>query len=33
MPGFTEISMYPLAWQNLGVSYKQILLDLVESAV
>lgn len=33
MPGFTEISMYPLAWQNLGVSYKQILVDLVESAV
>ena len=33
MPGFTEVSMYPLAWQNLGISYKQILLDLVESAV
>lgn len=32
MPGFTEISMYPLAWQNLGVSYRQILVDLVENA-
>ena len=33
MPGFTEVSMYPLAWQKLGMTYKQILIDLVESAV
>ncbi|MBQ5493396.1 MAG: D-alanine--D-alanine ligase [Aeriscardovia sp.] len=32
MPGFTEISMYPLAWQSLGMSYRQILVDLVENA-
>ena len=33
MPGFTEISMYPSAWQSLGISYKQILVDLVENAL
>lgn len=33
MPGFTEISMYPSAWKSLGMSYKEILVDLVENAV
>ncbi|MBR1802692.1 MAG: D-alanine--D-alanine ligase [Clostridia bacterium] len=32
MPGFTQISMYPKLWEEAGISYEQLLDELVELA-
>ncbi len=32
MPGFTEISMYPKLWENTGISYQDLLTQVVELA-
>ena len=32
MPGFTPISMYPKLWQETGVSYQELIVQLLESA-
>jgi D-alanine-D-alanine ligase len=32
IPGFTPISMYPKLWQASGVSYSQLLDELIELA-
>lgn len=29
MPGFTQWSMYPLLWENMGLSYSDIIKELV----
>ena len=33
MPGFTPVSMYPLLWQNTGVSYPELIDTLIELAI
>ena len=33
MPGFTPISMFPQLWQASGVSYRDLVTDLIEQAV
>ena len=33
MPGFTPVSMYPLLWQNTGVSYPEFIDTLIELAI
>lgn len=33
MPGFTPISMFPRMWQESGVSYTDLVVDLVQQAV
>ena len=33
MPGFTPISMYPKLWQESGVSYQELIIQLLESAI
>ena len=33
MPGFTPFSMYPLLWQNTGVSYPQLINQLITLAL
>ncbi|BDH63414.1 D-alanine--D-alanine ligase [Lysinibacillus sp. PLM2] len=33
MPGFTPVSMYPLLWQNSGVSYSELIDQLIDLAV
>ncbi|MGO1975943.1 D-alanine--D-alanine ligase family protein [Brachybacterium tyrofermentans] len=32
MPGFTPYSMFPVLWQNMGLSYADLITDLVEQA-
>ena len=32
MPGFTKISMYPKLFENVGITYKELLEKLIESA-
>lgn len=32
LPGFTAISMYPMLWEVQGVSKKQLIADLIETA-
>lgn len=32
MPGFTKFSMYPLLWQNMGLSYSELITTLIELA-
>lgn len=32
MPGFTPFSMYPLLWENMGLSYKDLIEKLIELA-
>lgn len=32
MPGFTQFSMYPLLWENMGVSYSELITRLIELA-
>ncbi|MFQ7176388.1 MAG: D-alanine--D-alanine ligase, partial [Streptococcus salivarius] len=29
MPGFTQWSMYPLLWENMGLSYSDLIKELV----
>jgi D-alanine-D-alanine ligase len=33
MPGFTQISMYPKLWEASGLSYKQLITQLIELAL
>ena len=33
MPGFTSISMYPKLWENSGVSYENLLEELIDLAI
>jgi D-alanine-D-alanine ligase len=33
IPGFTPISMYPKLWQASGLSYSQLLDELIELAI
>jgi D-alanine-D-alanine ligase len=33
IPGFTNVSMYPLMWQASGVEYSELLTTLIELAV
>lgn len=33
MPGFTPVSMYPLLWQNSGISYPDLIDTLIELAL
>jgi D-alanine-D-alanine ligase len=33
MPGFTRISMYPKLWEASGLSYKQLITQLIELAL
>lgn len=32
MPGFTQFSMYPLLWENMGLSYSDLIETLVQLA-
>jgi len=32
MPGFTPTSMFPLLWQNTGVTYSKLIDELIELA-
>ena len=29
LPGFTEISMYPKLWEASGISYKDLITELI----
>ena len=33
MPGFTQISMYPKLWEASGLSYKELITQLIELAL
>lgn len=33
IPGFTPISMFPMLWQASGVTYRDLITDLIEQAV
>ena len=33
MPGFTPTSMFPLLWQNTGVTYPELIANLIELAL
>ena len=33
LPGFTQISMYPKLWEQMGVSYTKLLDKLIELAM
>ena len=33
MPGFTPFSMYPLLWQEAGMSYSDLITKLIERAL
>jgi len=33
MPGFTQISMYPKLWEASGLSYKELITELIELAL
>lgn len=30
MPGFTEFSMYPLLWENMGIQYSDLIEELIQ---
>ena len=30
MPGFTEFSMYPLLWENMGLKYSDLIEKLIQ---
>ena len=30
MPGFTEFSMYPLLWENMGLKYGDLIEELIQ---
>ncbi|MDO4962238.1 MAG: ATP-grasp domain-containing protein, partial [Eubacteriales bacterium] len=32
LPGFTAISMYPMLWENRGISKQKLIADLIENA-
>ena len=33
IPGFTDISMYPKLWQQSGLSYSELIEQLIELAI
>lgn len=33
MPGFTPVSMYPMLWQNTGISYPELINELIRLAI
>jgi D-alanine-D-alanine ligase len=33
LPGFTQISMYPKLWEATGISYKELITQLIELAL
>ena len=33
MPGFTQFSMYPLLWENTGLSYGDLVEELIQLAL
>jgi D-alanine-D-alanine ligase len=33
MPGFTPFSMFPLLWQHTGISYPELINQLIELAI
>ncbi|MFW3589921.1 D-alanine--D-alanine ligase, partial [Vagococcus fluvialis] len=33
MPGFTQWSMYPLLWENMGLVYSDLIEELVKLAI
>ncbi|MFJ9464728.1 D-alanine--D-alanine ligase [Viridibacillus arvi] len=33
MPGFTPVSMYPILWQNTGVTYSDLIEQLIDLAI
>ena len=33
MPGFTKFSMYPLLWEETGISYKDLVEELIQLAL
>ncbi len=33
LPGFTKISMYPKLWEETGISYKNLITELIELAL
>ncbi|MGE7622332.1 D-alanine--D-alanine ligase [Viridibacillus sp. NPDC096237] len=33
MPGFTPVSMYPILWQNTGVTYSNLIEKLIDLAI
>lgn len=33
MPGFTQYSMYPLLWENMNLSYTELITKLIELAI
>jgi D-alanine-D-alanine ligase len=32
LPGFTNISMYPKLWENMGLSYAELITELIQHA-
>ena len=32
MPGFTPYSMFPVLWENMGLSYADLIAELIEQA-
>ena len=33
MPGFTDFSMYPLLWENMGLKYSDLIEELIQLAL
>ena len=33
LPGFTQFSMYPLLWEKTGISYKDLVEELIQLAL
>ena len=33
MPGFTAISMWPMAWEHMGLSYTDAITQLINSSL
>ena len=33
MPGFTQFSMYPKLWEAMGISYKDLVEELIQLAL
>ncbi|MDU2059073.1 MAG: D-alanine--D-alanine ligase A, partial [Dermabacter sp.] len=33
MPGFTQISMFPVLWENMGLSYADLISHLIDNAL
>ena len=33
IPGFTNVSMFPMMWQYMGISYSQLISDIIEMSI